>query len=82
MESSTATATALLPALGYDAVCAAVGRAVETGRTIREVVLGEGLLDEREFEELLSPEAVMRLGSPAGPASGPVTVEQHYGVRS
>ncbi len=66
VESSTAAATALLPALGYDAVCAAVGRAVETGRTIREVVLGDGLLDEREFEELLSPEAVMRLGSPTG----------------
>jgi aspartate ammonia-lyase len=63
VENSTAAATALLPALGYDRVCEAARLGRETGRTIREVVLAEGWLTEAEFEELISPEAVCRLGS-------------------
>jgi aspartate ammonia-lyase len=63
VENSTAAATALLPALGYDRVCEAARLGRETGRTIREVVLSEGWLTEGEFEELISPEAVCRLGS-------------------
>jgi aspartate ammonia-lyase len=71
VESSTAMATALVGVLGYDAICDVVGRAAESGRTVREVVLSEGLLTEQALEELLSPEAVMRLGSPGyAPASG------------
>jgi aspartate ammonia-lyase len=63
VENSTAAATALLPALGYDRVCEVARLGRETGRTIREVVLAEGWLTEGEFEELISPEAVCRLGS-------------------
>jgi aspartate ammonia-lyase len=65
VEGSTAVATALLPALGYEKSCAVVRRAKETGRTVREVALAEGLLTAAQFDELLSPEAVCRLGSPA-----------------
>lgn len=65
VESSTAVATALVGSLGYDTVCEVVARAHTTGRPVREVVLSEGLLSDEELEELLSPEAVMRLGSPA-----------------
>jgi aspartate ammonia-lyase len=64
VESSTAMATALVGALGYETVCEVAGRATAEGRTVREVVLSEGLLTEEALEELLSPEAVMRLGSP------------------
>ncbi len=64
VHSSTATATALLPALGYEAVCAIVGRAREQKKSVREIVLSENLLTAARFDELTSPEAVCRLGSP------------------
>ena len=64
VESSTATATALVPALGYEAACALAKTACEQGLTIREAALRSGLLTQERFEELVSPEAVMRLGSP------------------
>jgi aspartate ammonia-lyase len=76
VESSTAAATALVGALGYDTVCRVAARAAEAGRTIRDIVLSEELLSEQDFDELLSPEAVMRLGAPgasqlsAAPAAG------------
>ncbi len=61
--SSTALVTALVPVLGYERASAVAKQAKATGLTIREVVLEQGLLSEKEFEELISPEAVMRLGS-------------------
>lgn len=64
-RNSTAIATALLPALGYELVCDLIERARESNRTIRETVLAEALLSEQQFEELVSPEAVCRLGFPA-----------------
>lgn len=64
VESSTAAATALLPALGYERCCQTVKKAQETGKSIREVVLAEGLLTAAQFDELISPEAVCRLGTP------------------
>jgi aspartate ammonia-lyase len=64
VHGSTAFATALLPALGYDAVSALVLRAQAEGRSVREQVLGDGLLDEAQLDELTSPEAVCRLGHP------------------
>jgi len=63
VENSTALATALIPALGYETVARAVKTAAEQGRSVREVVLEEGLLSAEELEELISPEAVLRLGS-------------------
>ena len=63
VENSTAAATALLPALGYDRVCEAARLARETGRTVRVVVLEQGWLTAAEFDALISPEAVCRLGS-------------------
>ncbi len=70
VNSSTATATALLPALGYQAVCDIIGRAREKNLSVREFVLSENLLTAAQFDDLTSPEAVCRLGSPgAGPRS-------------
>jgi len=63
VEGSTAAATALVPRLGYEAVCALVLRAREAGRTVRGQVLEEGLLTEAEFDAAIAPEAVTRLGS-------------------
>ncbi|MGE5609185.1 MAG: aspartate ammonia-lyase [Bacillota bacterium] len=64
VENSTAIATALLPAIGYEAACQVVRQAQQSGRSIREVVLSQGILSREAFEELISPEAVCRLGMP------------------
>ncbi|HLA81827.1 MAG TPA: aspartate ammonia-lyase [Thermoleophilia bacterium] len=64
VESSTAIATALLPALGYEATSAVVARARESGRTIRATVLEDGDLSAEALDRLLTPEAVTRLGIP------------------
>ncbi len=64
VQSSSAVASALVPALGYDGASALVTAALASGRTIREVVVDEGVLTEEQLEELLAPEAVCRLGMP------------------
>jgi len=70
VEASTATVTALLPALGYERAGDIARKAREHGKTVRAVVLEEGLLSAEAFEELVSPEAVCRLGMP-GRRGGP-----------
>jgi len=64
VEGSTATATALLPKLSYETVCRLLEVAAKTGRSIRQTAIAEGFLTAAEFDELVSPEAVCRLGSP------------------
>ncbi len=64
VQTSSAVATALVPALGYEGASALVTAAPASGRTIRTVVLDEGVLTEEQLDELLSPEAVCRLGTP------------------
>ena len=96
VENSTAAATALLPALGYERACAAVRLAKEQTRSIREVVNEQGWLTGEAFDALISPEAVCRLGTPnrapqiaenengrAGsplPAAGPNAFDGAHGV--
>lgn len=70
VRNSTAAATALLPALGYDGMCRVVRKAREENRTVRDIVLSEKLLTADEFETLVSPEAVCRLGTPSGKQGG------------
>jgi len=65
VDSSTATATALLPALGYGGAARLLDAAARSGRGLRETAAAEGLLTGEEFDALTSPEAVCRLGSPA-----------------
>jgi aspartate ammonia-lyase len=64
VANSTAAATALLPAIGYERAGKAVHKARESGRTLREVVITEGWMTAAEFDEAISPEAVCRLGTP------------------
>ena len=72
---STAAATALLPALGYERVGELARASAETGRTIRDLVITKGWLSVEAFDELISPEAVCRLGLPDVPrtADGPAS---------
>jgi aspartate ammonia-lyase len=62
VENATATVTALLEKLGYDR-CAQIAKLSQTsGKTIRQIVLEQNLMTEADFDALISPEAVCRLG--------------------
>jgi fumarate hydratase class II len=54
-ESTPQVATALNPLLGYDVVAGIVKDALKSGRSIRDVVLGRGLLDEATLDATLDP---------------------------
>ncbi len=64
VRASSAAATALVPEIGYEAACDVVRAAQAEGATIRDVVVASGLLTAAAYEELLSAEAVCRLGTP------------------
>jgi len=65
VHDSTAIATALVPALGYEKMCQITKLAKEANLTLRQAVLKGGLLTEDQFNELISPEAICRLGQPS-----------------
>ncbi len=71
VEGATALLTALIEEIGYDAAQSVGASARDSGRSVREVVLQSGLLTPEQFEQLVSPESVMRLGSASRPASRP-----------
>jgi aspartate ammonia-lyase len=64
VRASSAAATALVPEIGYEAACEVVRAAQAEGATIRDVVVAKGILTASQYEELLSAEAVCRLGTP------------------
>ena len=64
VENSTAAATALLPALGYENAGEAARMAKSEGKTLRTVVVEKNWMSEADFDAAISPEAVCRLGSP------------------
>ena len=53
IEKSLALATGLVPKIGYDKAAAVSKKAYESGRTVREVVLEENILSEKEFDDWL-----------------------------
>lgn len=65
IDGATATLTALLERVGYEDLQQVAAEAAETGRSIPDVLASRALLPSREFEELVSAERVMRLGSDA-----------------
>jgi len=64
IAASTATATALLGCLSYEAVCRLVKIAAQSGQTVKQCAIELGLLTEEQFNQMVSPEAVCRLGTP------------------
>ena len=64
VENSTAAVTALVPALGYERAAEVAKLARANGQTIRKTVVAQGWLTGEQFDELISPEAVCRLGTP------------------
>ncbi|MFW9910224.1 MAG: aspartate ammonia-lyase [Candidatus Thorarchaeota archaeon] len=62
VHRSVGLVTALNPVIGYKAATRIAKAALETGRTVRELVLEEGLLDEATLDKLLSPARMTRSG--------------------
>ncbi|MFC6755758.1 MULTISPECIES: class II fumarate hydratase [Haloarcula] len=62
VEQSMALATALNPAIGYDKASKVAKKALAEDKTIREVVLDEGYLDEDEVDEVLDPAKMTERG--------------------
>ncbi len=54
--------TALVPFIGYEAATEVAQLVQSTGKSVREIVLEKGLLDEETLDWLLSPEALTALG--------------------
>jgi aspartate ammonia-lyase len=62
VHNSTAVITSLVSRLGYVCAQELAMEAKRTGRCVRELVLEHAWLTRNEFEKLVSPEAVNRLG--------------------
>ena len=55
-----ALATALNPAIGYDAAAKVAKQALAEEKSVREVAVSEGYLSETEADEVLDPAAMTR----------------------
>jgi aspartate ammonia-lyase len=64
VENATASATALVPLLGYERAGDLVAVSRREGRALKEVAIASGWLTADQFDEATSPEAVCRLGFP------------------
>jgi aspartate ammonia-lyase len=62
LDRSTAVATALSPYLGYAKTAELAKASVQSGRSIRELVLEQGLMDARQLDRILSPEGMTQPG--------------------
>jgi aspartate ammonia-lyase len=64
VEGATAAATALVESLGYEQAQSIAAQARSERKRIRDVVLEQGLLTAKQYDNLISPDGVTRLGSP------------------
>jgi aspartate ammonia-lyase len=62
VENSTATITALIPKIGYNKAGEVLQKAKKESVSIKDVLLTNQIMSENEFNELISPEAVCKLG--------------------
>ena len=63
VDASTAVITVLVEKIGYEKASEIARAAQSNNQTIRQVVIDGGLMSAAEFDALISPESVMRLGS-------------------
>jgi len=80
VRDSTATLTALVERIGYEAAehlaeHLSGGNDEQVQQNLRHLVVDHGLLTGEEFDELVSPDRVMRLGSPGQLKPPPRTIE-------
>ncbi len=64
VHRSVGLVTALNPVIGYKAATRVAKQALDTGRSIREIVLEEGIMDESWLDIMLSPERMTQAGNP------------------
>jgi aspartate ammonia-lyase len=62
VETSIGVVTALNPHIGYSNATEVARQALETGRTVYELVLEKKLLTKQQLDEILRPEALTRPG--------------------
>ena len=62
VESTAALATALVPVIGYDKSAEIAKRSLKEDRTLRELVLEEGLVDPDELDQILDFRAMTEPG--------------------
>jgi aspartate ammonia-lyase len=60
VENSIGVVTALNPFIGYENATRIAGKALETGRSVRDLVLEEGLLSDAQLADILSPQTMTR----------------------
>jgi fumarate hydratase class II len=70
VEQGLMLATALAPAIGYDAAADIAKTAAKAGRTIREVAREKTELSEADLDRLLDPARMTEPGLGGGPATG------------
>ncbi|TVP45565.1 MAG: class II fumarate hydratase [Gemmatimonadales bacterium] len=71
LEKNPAIATALNLSIGYDAASEVAKQSAREGRSVRDVVLERGLLDEGKLDEALNVRGMTEPGLPGSP--GPAT---------
>jgi aspartate ammonia-lyase len=59
VDNSIGIITALVPHIGYSNSSRIASIALNTGATVRELVIAEGLLDEAQLDQLLSPQSML-----------------------
>jgi len=60
VDRSIGLVTAVVPALGYEKASEVAKEALETGRSVREIILSRGLLSADDLDEILSPGAMTK----------------------
>lgn len=63
LDNSIGVITALVPHIGYANASRIAKTALNTGSTVRELVIGEGLLDSAQLDNLLSPQSMLAPGA-------------------
>jgi aspartate ammonia-lyase len=61
--NSTAMITTIIPVVGYEKACSIVNKAKNEQKPVWSAIVDSGLINELELNDLISPEAVCRLGS-------------------
>ncbi|MEK7773088.1 MAG: aspartate ammonia-lyase, partial [Deltaproteobacteria bacterium] len=59
-EKSVGLATVLNPVIGYEKAAMVAKESARTGKTVKEVVIGRGILSKAEWERLLNPMSVTK----------------------
>jgi fumarate hydratase class II len=70
VERGLMLATALAPAIGYDAAAEIAKEAAKTGQTIREIALARGVLAAERLDEILDPAPMTHPGVRGIPGGG------------